>query len=100
MYSFFLLSIDPVLIVFVIIPLVVVLFLGKLKNRISHEYDMNRREEERQREYTRRTFYLSDYAKEMRLTNIHRVMLQRFDTSVKNFLLLLSYSLFCLAQWR
>lgn len=47
---------------------------------------MKRREEERQRDYTKRTFYLNDFAKEMRLTNIHRVMFERFDRAVKNII--------------
>lgn len=47
---------------------------------------MKRQEEERQRDYTRRTFYLNDFAKEMRLTNIYKVMFARFNRSVKNII--------------
>ncbi len=37
---------------------------------------------DRQRDYTRRTFYLSDYAKEMRLSSIGNVMMQRFHRTI------------------
>jgi len=86
LFSFFVLSIDPMLIVFVLIPFIVTYVLGKRKNKISHEYNMKLHEEARQRDYTRRTYYLVDFAKEMRLTNIHRVMFKRFDRSVTNIL--------------
>ncbi len=86
MYSFFILKIDPFLVVFAVFPVLITSIFGKKQNKIRHEYDMKRREEERQREYTRRTFYLADYAKEMRLTNIYRVMFERFDTSCKNII--------------
>ena len=59
---------------------------GEKRNKIQHEYDMKRQEEERQRDYTRRTFYLNDFAKEMRLTNIYKVMFARFNKSVKNII--------------
>ena len=85
-YSYLVISVDPFLFIFALIPVVISLIFGKKRNNIQHEYDMKRREEERQREYTRRTFYLCDYAKEMRLTNIHRVMMERFDCSVKNII--------------
>ena len=84
--ALFVLTIDPLLFVFAIFPAVVTFFLGKKRNKVQHEYDMKRQEEERQRDYTKRTFYLNDFAKEMRLTNIYRVMFGRFDKAVKNII--------------
>jgi len=86
MFSFFVITIDPWLLVFVVLPVVVGLTLGKKKNAVWHEFETKRRVEERQRDYTRRTFYLADFAKEMRLTNIYKVMLERFRTSVQNII--------------
>ncbi len=86
MNSFFIITIDPWLLVFTLIPVIMTLTLGKKRNTVQHEYDMKRQEEERQRDYTRRTFYLCDFAKEMRLTNMYRVMFLRFDKSVKNII--------------
>ncbi len=84
--SILVIIIDPWLLIFSVIPLITTFTLGKKRNSIQHEYDMKRQEEERQRDYTRRTFYLNDFAKEMRLTNIYRVMFERFDKSVKNII--------------
>lgn len=82
----FIIIIDPWLIVFAAIPVIAKFTLGEKRNKIQHEYDMKRQEEERQRDYTRRTFYLNDFAKEMRLTNIYKVMFARFNKSVKNII--------------
>ena len=42
---------------------------------------MEMREEKRRKDYSRRTFYLSEYAKEMRLFNMPELMLKRFQES-------------------
>ncbi len=65
---------------------VVEVTLGKRKNAVWHEFETKRHVEERQRDYTRHTFYLADFAKEMRLINIYKVMLERFRTSVQNII--------------
>jgi len=84
--AFLIIAIDPWLLVFTVIPVIAKFTLGEKRNKIQHEYDMKRQEEERQRDYTRRTFYLNDFAKEMRLTNIYKVMFARFNKSVKNII--------------
>lgn len=43
----------------------------------------------RKSDYTRRTFYQAEFAKEMRLTNIHKVMIARFESSIKDYIYLL-----------
>lgn len=77
--TFFILTIDPWLTVFAVIPLFSSYFIGRIDNKYMFEYNMKFAALERQRDYTRRTFYLSDYAKEMRLTHIPEVMLARFE---------------------
>ncbi len=72
--------IDPVLLLFVIIPLLAIPFQSK-KNRMQYQKSMAKMEEKRREDYARRTFYLSDYAKEMRLTNMPFLMLKRFRES-------------------
>ncbi len=77
-------SIDPMFLLFVAIPLAVVPIQSKL-NKIKYEKDMKLKEENRRKDYSRRTFYLSDYAKEMRLfggqTGFPSLMLTRFRES-------------------
>ena len=76
-------TIDPVFLLFLLIPLVSSVFIKKQKKANFERYEatvsMNRR-----CDYTRRTYYLSDYAKEMRLSNIYRVMAKRFAEAIRD----------------
>lgn len=78
MYSFLIFTIDPWLIIFPIIPVLSFIFLEPKLNVLRHDYDMETRTINRQRDYTKRTFYIADYAKEMRLTNIYKLMIKRY----------------------
>lgn len=75
-------TIDPIFLSLAFLPLLCTLLLGKRRNRIRYEYNMKTREVARQRDYVRRTFYLSDFSKEMRLTEIWKVMLKRMRHSI------------------
>ncbi|MHC1694100.1 MAG: hypothetical protein AB9835_02240 [Eubacteriales bacterium] len=70
--------IDPIFIVFTVIPLIYTLLFGKKLNRLRYDYNMDIVEKTRRRDYIKRAFYLSDYAKEMRLTGISNVLFARF----------------------
>lgn len=63
------LLIDPVLLIFGAIPLLIGLVRRK-QNKVIHDFDKKRNPIDRKIAYVQRTYYLSDYAKEMRLTNI------------------------------
>ena len=80
--SLIIFTIDPLLIVFALIPFTVSLLFGKKLNRIRYDYNMEMQETSRKRDYVRRVFYLADYAKEVRLTNINKVMFKKFYESV------------------
>lgn len=82
--SFVIFIIDPVLIVFALIPFIVNLLFGKKLNKLRYEYSMEMREKSRKRDYVRRVFYLADYAKEMRLTSINKVMFIKFYDAIKD----------------
>ena len=85
-YSFFLVTIDPVLMVFPVIPVIThFAFLPKLFSK-EYEYDMRMNEAFRQRDYARRIFYLKDYAKDIRLTNIYNVLIKKFKDSISEIL--------------
>ena len=81
--SFVIFTIDPVLIVFALLPFAVNLLFGKKQNDIQYEYNMEMQEKSRKRDYVRRVFYLSDYAKEMRLTNINKALFVKFADAVR-----------------
>lgn len=75
-----LIAVDPVLILFSLASVPISL-LGAKVNKLEYERKMAVAEEARKRDYTRRVFYLAEYAKEMRLTAMPGLMLQRFRES-------------------
>ena len=76
----FLIVIDPVFLLFVLIPMLTIPLRTK-RNELNHTRMMKSKEENRHKKYARRTFYLADYAKEMRLTGMPILMLKRFKES-------------------
>ena len=82
--SFLIVAIDPVLFVFALMPLLINIT-NKYVSRKRYEYGVISSEIMRKNGYTQRVFYQSEYAKEMRLTNIHRVIVGKgFDVSDLN----------------
>ena len=81
--SFVVFAIDPLLMIFAVLPFLVNLLFGKKLNNLRYEYNMQIQEKLRRRDYVRRVFYLADYAKEMRLTNINKVMFSKFFHAIK-----------------
>ncbi len=75
-------TIDPVFLILAFLPFLCTLLIGKKRNRLKYEYDMRNKEMVRQRGYVRRTFYLNDFSKEMRLTEMWKVMHKRMHSSV------------------
>ncbi|MBR2876521.1 MAG: ABC transporter ATP-binding protein [Clostridia bacterium] len=78
----YLVSIDPVLIVFVLCPVVVVVF-KILKNNLELEKEKDMTPFERQKDYIRRTILLKDFAKEIKTTNIFVVLEKRFRKAIE-----------------
>lgn len=66
-------TIDPVLLIFALLPLLLG-FVQKKRNTIVHEFDQKRDPIDRKINYVQRTFYLGEYAKEMRLSEMHKNM--------------------------
>ncbi len=77
----YLMSIDPILIVFILCPVVVVIF-RVLKNNLELEKEKEMTPYERQKDYVRRTILLKDFAKEIKTTNIFVVMEKRFKQAI------------------
>jgi len=69
---------------FTTIPVAYSLIFGKKLNRLRYGRDMEITEKTRKRDYVKRAFYLADYAKEMRLTNIGNVLFGRFYDVVQD----------------
>ncbi len=82
--SFLLFFIDPWLILFGLFPLTLG-FVRKWANRLSHEHTTAQKPIDREVKYIRRTFYLGDYAKEMRMGNMPSRMLRSLDTTYRDY---------------
>ena len=86
-------SINPILLIFLLLPLLTIPINAKV-NSLSYARTMDTREINRHRDYTKRVFYLSDYAKELRLSNFTPLMLKRFkEATDKNVYLLKKYGI-------
>lgn len=75
-------QIDPIFVLLAVLPFIGTLLLGGKYNDLKYERDMKNQEISREKDYVQRVFYLSDYAKELRLTQMYQVMLQKMKRSV------------------
>ena len=75
-------TIDPIFLSLAFLPFLCTLLIGKKRNRLKYDYNMRNKEVARQRDYVRRTFYLNDFSKEMRLTEMWKVMYKRMHSSI------------------
>lgn len=82
--SLLLFLIDPVLIVFGVFPLVLGIFRRK-SVLLKHKLETEQKPINRRAEYVRRTFYLGEYAKEMRLGNMYLNMLRDLEATYADF---------------
>ena len=70
-------TVSPLFLPLALAPAIATLVMGKKVNRIQYERDMEIKEASRRRGFVRRTFYLDEYSKEMRLTDMKTVMMRR-----------------------
>lgn len=77
----YLYNLDPFLLVFILCPLVV-MFLRVKRNGVEFEKEKVMTPYERQKDYTRRTVLLKDFAKEIKTTNIFAVVKRRFTAAI------------------
>lgn len=82
--SFTVLFLDPVLAAAAIIPLAADLLLGKRLNKLRKRYRTELQSFSRRRDYVKRVFFLSDYAKDLRMTNISELLFRQFDQAIGN----------------
>lgn len=75
-------TIDPLFLGIAFAPLICTLIVGKKQNKQRYERDSKNSELARQRDYVQRTFYLKDFSKEQRLTNISQVLFKRMRSSI------------------
>ncbi len=82
--SLLLFIIDPILIIFGLFPLLLGFF-RRLHNIVEHKHQTEKKAVSRRADYVRRTFYLGEYAKEMRIGGMYENMLRDFRETTKDF---------------
>ncbi len=88
---FYLVSIDPFLLIFIICPVIVIAF-RVAKNNIELRKEKDMTPYEREKDYVRRTILLKDFAKEIKTTNIFVVLEKRFRGAIdKNIAVIKKY---------
>ncbi len=78
LYGALLFTMDPLFIIFAIIPLFSTFF-KRMGNELWHKHTNEDKIQNRRAQYAQRIFYSADYAKEMRLSNAKEFMLERYD---------------------
>ena len=87
----YLVSIDPVLIVFILCP-IIVFVIRAYKNNLELQKEKDMTPYEREKDYIRRTILLKDFAKEIKTTNIFVVLEKRFRGAIdKNVAVIKQY---------
>lgn len=82
--SFLLFYIDPLLIVFGLFPLILG-FVRRYDNKLNHDLNTELKIVDRRNNYVRRTFYLGEYAKEMRIGNMYVKMLAEYRDTFREY---------------
>lgn len=73
---------DRFLLAFVVVPLLLYVLLGNHRSRLEYEYEQEDNVLRRKGEYSRRIFYLKDYAKELKLYPVGNILRRDFRESV------------------
>ena len=86
--SWLIFEIDSTLWIFIILPLLLNM-INPIISRKLHQVKNEENELNRKTSYCERVFYYSDFAKEMRLSNIHNVIFKYYRESTQQFIKLL-----------
>lgn len=80
-YSMF--AIDPFSVLFIVFPIIGNFVFGKLMNTVWTGRYVDNVKHNRKAEYVNRVMYLSDFAKEIRYSNIYNLMMRRYNEAVE-----------------
>ena len=77
------LTVDPVLLVFMVIPMVVSLYFGKKNGKCNYDREKAITRDKRTADYVKRVYYEKKYASEIRLFDINSIMLDKQEKAVE-----------------
>lgn len=78
-------SIDPILILFIVVPAIALVFQKKL-NKVNFEKYKEQNACGRERDYAKRVFYMSEYTKELRVGNMASLLSRRFIDRSRDYI--------------
>lgn len=78
----FMLVTDGYLLLFAVASLIIRLVLNSIIVKIRYNMHLEQKPHERERDYITRVFYLADYAKEIRLSDMHKTLFKRLKTTM------------------
>ncbi|MDF2685639.1 MAG: transporter related [Clostridia bacterium] len=78
-----LLTVDPFVVLSIIASVAITVRIKMWRIKISFNRDLELKPLQRKNDYIGRVFYLSDYAKEMRLSKVDRLLHMEFDETIK-----------------
>ncbi len=76
-------SIDSFVVVFIVFPILGNFIFGNMMNKLYYNRYVDSVEFQRRTEYVNRVMYLSDFAKEIRLTDVFSIIRRDYDNAVK-----------------
>ncbi len=74
---------DKTLFIFAVIAITIRIIVSRLKIKKRYKMDLEIKPIERERDYMTRVFYLADYAKEIRLSDMHKTLFSRLRGAMK-----------------
>ena len=77
------LTVDPVLLIFMVIPMVVSLYYGKKNGKCNYDREKAITRDKRTADYVKRVYYEKKYASEIRLFDINSIMLDKQEKAVE-----------------
>ena len=76
------LSVDPVLLIFMVIPMIVSLYFGKKNGQCNYDREKSITRDKRIADYVKRVYYEKRYAAEIRLFDINSIMIDKQQQAV------------------
>ncbi|MBO4689121.1 MAG: ABC transporter ATP-binding protein [Clostridiales bacterium] len=77
------LTVDPVLLIFMVVPMVVSLYFGKKNGKCNYDREKAITRDKRTADYVKRVYYEKKYASEIRLFDINSIMLEKQEKAVE-----------------
>lgn len=73
---------DPIIMAFVVTSVIISVLISGIQNNMSYKYDKEQTNNNREQDYISRIFYLSQYAKEIKLYDLYNFFIDKFRVSI------------------